>query len=42
MFKGLSAREQLPLLERILEENAWDFGIEVRRQQVAVPLNFSE
>jgi hypothetical protein len=40
-LKGLAAREQLPRLERILEENGWDFGIEVRRQQLAVPLNFA-
>src|SRR5215469_369467 len=41
MLKGRAAREQLLQLERILEENAWDFGIEVRRQQLAVPLNFA-
>ncbi|WIG61542.1 MAG: hypothetical protein OJF49_004290 [Ktedonobacterales bacterium] len=41
MLKGRSAREQLPLLERICQYNGMDFVLEVLVQRVAVQLNFA-
>lgn len=41
MLKGRTAREQLPLLERILDYNAMDFLLEVQVQRVVVQLNFA-
>lgn len=41
MLKGRTAREQAPILERILDYNAIDFMLEIRVQRMVVQLNFA-